>query len=253
MPALETIGEHWNDLSAVKSAMHWPAVDSEGEKRRVQYRVAEYVNRVAFEPGTEKLALPVDALQTLLFTPSWPTLTREVAQTTRLGIQAGEVLLSMFFMDRLQDRLPARGARGASLDKAFWIASAWAGQGAAWGDGVPMDKSTTKIKEAWSKYRGVAHLWAALRLNLVHPYAPARQVFDAAYFPRFLETAAFLQRFALEHKLMNRAKQGVTPLVAASEMWQLDLQVHRPREFPAELADDARIFDLLKRYASDKQ
>lgn len=249
MPAIETTGESPHDTLLVKAVMHWPA--SGDDTKRRQYYVAEFINGTAFEPGPPLMTLPVQTIQTLLFTPSWPDLVEQVKDRTRLGMQAGDVLLFMFLMDRLKDRLPRRGAAGASLDKAFAIASAWASKGNTWGDGVPIGKSKTNIKKAWAEFKSVSHLWAAFSMNTIAPYAPARQVFHPEYLPAFLETAAYLERFAKSYKLFSRETKRELPLVDADTAWALDTQRHRARMlFPDDLSvfDDAPFMSILKTY-----
>ncbi|RTL22776.1 MAG: hypothetical protein EKK52_05370 [Burkholderiales bacterium] len=248
MAEIATNGTLPHDSILIRALMKWPG-EGEEEGRR-QYYVTDFYRGVAYEPGPPQLLVSVEDIQKLLEAPSWPELVRQAKERTRRGMIAGDVLVSMYLMNLLRDRLPNRGAAGATLDKAFAIADEWARQGNAWGDGVPLAKMT-KIKAAWLEFRPVAHLWAAVSMNQVFPYAPAREIFHPNYINAFFRAAAYFQRFGMSFTIPNKSNRSNIPLLDPSTTWALNTGRHPPAAPPIEdlsVFEDSPMLAILRRY-----
>jgi hypothetical protein len=251
MPLIETSGDWPEDLIRVRSVMHWPGPDD--EEARHQFFVVEAVRAYLSDHNAPSIELPVSTIQTLLAAPSTEELKKQRAKSTKTGMLAGMVLIFMFLMDRYSERLPSTGAAGASLNKAFTLTAGWASDGTTWGDGSPMPRSDKTVQHAWRDFGSVAHLWAALEMNRITPYGPKNELTAPEHFPSVLETAAYLQTFAKEHLIDNKAGKSKEPLLDPSKAWLLDTRRHEPK-MRFHHADDA--FDnapwrvMLRQYRS---
>ena len=228
MPILQCEGLMPNDATHVRSVMHWPELESVDPRR---YFVAAELTNMRYRDAERGLLAPCSAglLQDLIDAPSWQVLSREVGERTKPGLLAGHVLLAVFFTDLWKASLPMRGAKEASLSRGFTVVDYWAKtETGIWGTGERMPKKT-KIKEAWKEYRDVAHLWAAVAMNNVFPYAPRREIFSIDHFPRFMETAAYLQCFATTFQLERKSKAVAETLLDARSSWLVDLDQFRPK------------------------
>jgi len=239
------------DLINTRCALLFPG--AEEEARRRQYYAADLANGTFYEPGPEIICWQVDQLQALLEAPSWQELRREATERTKRALLAGYIFTFMFLLRLLQDRLPNRGEKGASLAKAKFIVREWALQEGVYGDGTPIPTSEKFIRDCWNDYRDVAHLWAAMEMNRVAEYAPFRQILHPAYADKFFETAAYLQEFGLAHRLRNKAAKVQDTLLNPHTCWRIDIERYRPRILlPVDPAvfDDAPFMPILRRYAA---
>ena len=222
---IKTGGSFPEDSILVRATMLWP----DDRERWRHYCAVDYANRFVHEDDSPEICQwPASLIRSLLEAPSRSQVKRDTAQATKRGIIAGYIFVFMYLMDLRRDRLPDRGAKGASLSKAKFLAQKKAQSGTSYGDGTKLFTSDTTIEQCWQDYRSVAHLWAAGLMNKFVPYA-GRRLTDPVHFPRFLQTAAFMQQFGTTHKLDNRSKTSPETLLVAANTWLIDLQEYPPK------------------------
>ena len=145
MPLFATEGIFPNDTINLRAVMLWP----HDVERRRHYYAADYANGFVYEADRSANYLWRAALiQDLLEAPSWSDLKQISAKCTKRAIVAGYIFTFMFLMDKLKENLPRRGAKGASISKALFLAQQWAKQGATYGDGTKMLASETMVVDA---------------------------------------------------------------------------------------------------------
>jgi hypothetical protein len=251
MPRIETEGAHARDSIHVQSIMLWP--DEAHAARRAQFVAVTYARQLRRDAIVdEELTLPGRLVDALIDAPSWAATLEEARELTRRATIAGDVFMVMYIMDRWKDRLPKRGASGASLSKAIFAIATWA-RNATYGDGVSLVASEKSVKDCWRDYRDVAHLWGARAMN--RAFAGADDVFTAWQLPQLLEAAAYLQLFATTFSLDSKSAREPETLLSPDTAWTLDVSQHRPRLItPTDPAvfDDAPFMGALRQYATAK-
>lgn len=245
---IKTGGIFPEDSILVRAIMLWP----DNVERRRHYCAIDYANRFAYEHNTSLKSLPASLIQALLEAPSKSQVERDTAQASKRAIIAGYVLVFMFLMDLLRDRLPDKwGAKGASLSKAKFLAQKMAQSGVKFGDGSRMFTSDTSIEKCWHDYRSVAHLWSVGVMNRIARFAPQRELTKQAHFHKFMQAATYMQMFGTRHKLDNRSKHSPEALLVADKTWLIDVNEFRPSLL---LPKDLSVFDnspfvvMLKKY-----
>lgn len=225
MPLLATSGDRAADAVAVYTAMCWP---HEPQLRR-QYQLHKRLLRQTGKlPGDELVQLTAEDIRTLLQSPPAAKLEDDAEEAAKQGYVAGDVLLSMYLMDRFSALLPPTGSKGASLSKAFWVAKCRADNGRRFGNGDEMPAATKTVQKRWTDFRGVAHFWAA-HAFLIKMW-PVEEVRSASFFPTFMSTASFFFDFGASFLVDNRGSKVPTPLLHES----VSLVVN-PRQYPARL------------------
>lgn len=149
-----------------------------------------------------------------------------VANSKRAFI-AGDILMTLYLMDRF--KLPE-----PSMNKALFVAMEFAKK-ATYGDGTRLNTSERMVRQCWTEYESVAHLWAAFRINQAYPYTD-----DPFIDPKFLEVAVGLYRFGTGF-VPARAKKKI-PVLDAQKCWAL------PDNVPASNLKSDRIPDRLLKY-----
>lgn len=228
--------------------MLWP---NDAHMRRLYYS-ADLANGCLYEAPPETLwHCDGHLLRSLLEAPSWVQIKVESAAQTKRAIVAGYVFTFMFVMDRARELLPNRGADGASLQKAFFLAERWAKEGATYGDGTHMLASSRSIKDCWREYRSVAHFWAAMEMNRAFQFAPPREILHTAHFHTFMRAAAYMQMFGTRHRLEGKSKKAAEVLSPPESTWLLDTVANRPAIMLPEdnaVFENAPIMLMLKSY-----
>lgn len=253
MPIFRTEGIFPNDTINLRAMMLWP----NSADRRRQYYAADYANGFVYEhDATAIYPWRASLIQALLEAPSWDDLKQESARCTRRAIVAGYVFTFMFLMDKMKDRLPPRGAKGASIAKAIFLAAKWGQQGATYGDGTTMYTSEKMVEECWKSYRDVAHFWAAMEMNRIAPIAPPREILHPNNFQGFMRAAAYMQMFGTTYVPDNRSKASPEFLLSLESAWLVDTDQYRPAiTFTDDLTvfDDAPFMVFLKSYKAPKR
>jgi hypothetical protein len=216
----------------VTSVMLWPGPDDLA--RRHQHVAVQLIrDETKHLRDNESFCLKVHMLRAAIDAPAPASVQKEVMDITKKAHLAGYVLLFNFVLRRWQDVLPKkRGASGASLNKAFFLIGEWANSGATFGDGHPIRASGGLVKQSWSVYRSVSHLWAAYIWN--NQFAEGDPVLrgSSALKPeglvQFLRTAAFFMSFGHTLKLDNRSGSASSTLLDPDDVWQIDFTAFPP-------------------------
>ena len=248
MPIFNTEGMFPHDSIKLRALMLWP---NDSEKRRL-YFAADYANGFVYKHDPSSV-FPWSAslIQALLEAPSWSELKNELKRQSKRALVAGYVFTFMFLMDHLKGRLPRRGAKGASISKALFLAEEWAKQGATFGDGTKMLASAKSVKDCWRDFRSVAHFWAAIELNRSFANAPQNKLFHPDHFHDFMRAIGYLQTFGVSFQLDNRSKQSPAFLISSDSDWLIDVDKNRPRIALPQNADvlfDTPFMKLLLKY-----
>lgn len=119
--------------------------------------------------------------------PNREALLDRAIEATRAGSVAGEIACYLYLM-RAYGYEP-------SMNKAIYLAEVY-GKKATYGDGKKLYTSERPIRNQWRKYKNVAHLWGAWRMQRFHPYLAERLApLSAEGFKDFLEVAKTIQDF----------------------------------------------------------
>jgi hypothetical protein len=167
--------------------------------------------------------------------PSRKDLRKAQADQTRRAMIAGDMLNSIYLMDRF--------GLNPSINRGVYAMQAYTAT-ASYADGSQMVKSATAIRECWNEFSSVAHFWAAIRINQSYPYTDQQGVFTPKGFPVFLEVAAGLHNFATTF-IPPRARPPV-PIVDAEKAWACPAGV-TPRKLSSTRFPDG-LEKLLKGY-----
>lgn len=162
----------------------------------------------------------------------------EVA-SIKAGIVAGDMLAALYLMHRF----PAvKEFAEPSIKKAVHVARVFA-KTERYGDDTRMNVSEAMIRDCWSRFKPVAHLWAAFRLNQAYSFTAERTVFSSG-FQVFLEVAAELFRFGCTFVPLRA--QPEKSILDSDDCWILPSEV-QPRILPMDSLPD-RLREILKSY-----
>ena len=157
------------------------------------------------------------------------------------GTTAGAVLIWLMQIDR--------DAPPASVNKAMVVLEEYL-QGATYADGSYRPRSLREIQKAWSEYKPVVHLWAALfalsfrEKNRATFDVDVLRSFFTELLPDFLAAAEHFLRFGADFHSPGQRK----PLLTCSEVWQLPQGVSLP-PFDITLPPLAdQTFKILQKY-----
>lgn len=148
-------------------------------------------------------------------------LTKQEGKRFWQGATAGAILMWLMQIDR--------DAPPASVNKAM-VALEDHRQEATYADGSHGPRSLREIQKAWSEYKPVAHLWAALfalQLRQKDPYVFDDDVVRSFFIeslPEFLAAAECFLRFGANFYSHGQRK----PLLTRSEVWHLPRGVSLP-------------------------
>ncbi|MBC7619249.1 MAG: hypothetical protein H7293_09750 [Candidatus Saccharibacteria bacterium] len=251
MPKIITQDKPVLDSKMVQSIMLWP----ESEEKRHHFLTVDSVKGILGSIESNGAEVwETSLIQSLLDAPSSQEILDQVRYCTKRAVIAGNVFNFMFFMDRLKDRLPPRGAKGASINKAIYLATQWAKTGATFGDGSKMLVSDRLVQECWQEYRSVAHLWAAYEINRIFPVSEMNQKFvHPENFQNFMEAGAYMQMFGTTHQMTKKSTKTAESLQSLDSIWAVDVQRFMPRIYmPSDLNlfNDAPFIAMLNAYKS---
>lgn len=212
----------------VKSIMNFPE-DKNKQDQHFAYLKTDFETRDALD--SEIFNVDAKTLKLILDTPSRNDLKLEITEATKQAIVAGDVLVAIYLMDKF-------GLSRPSLNKAFFVSQAFA-KNNTYGDGTPMAVSIRYVKERWSAFKSVAHLWGAWRLNMGYPIVDQTSLFSEE-FETFLGIAKELQDFGLRFIPLGAKPQ--LPIMQNDSVWLL------PDKIKAITLKSYRKPDLLIKY-----
>jgi len=223
MPTIILNGDS-HDPIRVRAIMHFPNDDG----LRNLYFVVDKIRNIVSKAKDDSKLIKVEAgdLRILVEGPDLARLDMASIEAIRSGIVAGDILATLYLMDRFSLEEP-------SLKKAVYVAHEFAKM-ERYGDGKRMNTSPKKIRACWQDFMSVAHLWAAFRLNQAYPYTSNRTDFSSG-FQSLLEVAAELLRFGFKFTPL-RSKSTVLDCL---QSWTL------PEAVPPKVLRTNRLPDLL--------
>jgi hypothetical protein len=208
MPVIHLNGDG-NDRHRLLAVMAYPKNE---RKRFIAYERALAAEAIENADDREVIEVSVMTLRALLDGPSRSEARRSHADAVRAGIVAGD-LLAMIYLLATVAKIPKM-----SVNKAVHAYLNWSATGATWRDGKSLPKSESVVRAAWSSHKNVSHLWGAMRMNRVYPFAEKRQEFGKAW-NTYLEIAAELLAFGLTFTPSHM--RSPTPILDAKDAWRL--------------------------------
>jgi hypothetical protein len=175
---------------------------------------------------------------TLLYAPSYSQILDDVGTCTKDATVAGYIMLALYMMWRLPEIQGARALGGVSLNKAFHFC-AYLGKERKWtyGDGSPLPGGVTKVKECWSAYKAVSHLWAAHAwLQAQDGKTKLSRSLDGL--APLLRAARHFEEFGLQEILDTKAAKRKDPVLPPN-LWTV------PPTYQSELKFDAKAEDYV--------
>lgn len=207
MPVLQLDGSA-NDFLWVRAVMNFPNDLSAAQSCFAVETVKAVTDG---DSDNEKRELDVRTLRLLLEAPSYSSLKQLIAESTKRATVAGDLLAVIYLMDRFKVARP-------SMNKAIFVAMEFA-KNSRYGDGTPLNKSEPMVIKCWNEFKGVAHLWAAFRLQQAYPYAPPKSQFSPEGFVSFLEVAQGLFQFGVSY--IPKGSKSKKPILDSQKCWCL--------------------------------
>jgi len=201
---------------------------------RIRTEIADDAPRARVDVGTFTLRLLIEA-------PSLADMKILVSECTKQAMVAGDVLAALYVMDRFKIPEP-------SMNKAVFCAQEYAKKAKTYGDGTPLAISEAKIRQYWSKYRSVAHFWAASRLEESYPFVQQDQLFSRGHFQKFLEVSQDIYFFGCAF-IPKRAKPQ-EPILKHGECWALPDEI-QPKQLSS-TKEPAHLMKYLQKYKAAK-
>lgn len=242
MPEL-ILTDHPHDIGWIRSVMLFPNNETL-RNQNYAVEVAKYevgnidcLTEKWIHSRTKELDIPISAecIKLLIEAPSDSELKIIRVERTKQGIVAGQILASLYLMDRLKLEEP-------SLNKAFFIAKEYAKR-AKYGDDSKLP-AESKIKQYWKEYLPVAHFWAALEINRAYPFvADQSDCFSEKGFTQFLQAAAGICDFGI--KFIPKRAKPKNPILDAEKCWILDSSIE-PLHLKSDIKPEKFIKSLRK-------
>ncbi|MDP2141622.1 MAG: hypothetical protein Q8L20_12505 [Gammaproteobacteria bacterium] len=248
MPEITLTG-HPNDIGWILSIMLFPNDEALRNQNyginvaKLELSKADERSEKWLSPQSESLepSLSTRKITTLLIdAPSDADFKKIRTERMKRGCIAGQVLTSLYLMDRFKWEEP-------SLHKAIYVTEKF-GKKTKYSDGSKLP-AESKIKEYWKEYKSVAHFWAALELNGSYTFVSDKyDCFSDKGFTQFLQVAAGIYDFGIEF-IPKRARPR-KPILDAEECWVLDSSI-RPVELQSDIKPD-NLINILKKYKAPK-
>lgn len=189
----------------------------------------------------EKREVDTRTLRLLLNAPSYADLKEQVAESTKRAIVAGDLLASIYLMDRFHVNRP-------SINKAIFIAGEYAKK-AKYGDSTRLAISEPMIRKCWNDFKPVAHLWAAFRVGMAYSFSPDHpNPLALENFKTFLGVAQGMYEFG--RKYIPKASRPINSILSGNNYWELPKTIPA-RHLQTEQMPDA-LMKFLKKYKAPK-
>ncbi len=250
MPKI-TLTDSPNDLGWVWSVMLFPNDEAlRNQNYAVEFTKLELekwdeLDEKRVSPKTKDSAnlieTNIEVLRLLIEAPADSAFKTLRTERIKQGIVAGNILGSLYVMDRF-------GLAEPSMNKAVDYAKKYAGK-AKYGDGSSMEVSEAKIREYWVEFKPVAHLWAAFQLNSVYSFSAESNVFSETDFLTFLQVAAGIYDFG--SKFIPKRAKVKKAFLDVEKCWILDSNVD-PLHLESEIKPEYLI-KFLKKYKAPKK
>jgi len=227
-------------LPRVQAVMYYPNSSQEQDQYITWFMANAEIDGM---PDSETINVDISTLKTLLNLRASQDIKNDVIKSFKEGMIAGDVLGALYLMVRFNlDPEPSMNKAIDAFDK---YASA-----TKFGDGTPIPHSDKSVKKYWKKFKTVAHLWAAYRINQSFPYiAKQEDIFiSRENLLMFLGVAKELLLFGTKFtpKRPKLNKTIMEPTMKLTECFQIPDEI---KPIPLNI-NTANSPDLLKHYLS---
>lgn len=233
MPEIALLGTP-DDRGWVRSVMFFP--NDEPLREFVFARMSAEAQVQELDAAT-LVTLRAGTIRSLLHAPSFKEFDPIKRQAAQAGFIAGDLLVMVYLMAQVA-KTPK-----PSVNKAIYAYSNLSKLGGRWGDGRPLPRSESAIREAWSSHKSVSHLWGALRINEGYPFADREDVFGVGW-DNFLGVAAGLLEFGCNFVPQNLKRPA--PTLDKDHCWSLPATILPQRLVTSRMPHG--LLDLLKGY-----
>jgi hypothetical protein len=196
--------------------------------------------------------VPAWMIEGLINAPGRLTLNADATLKAKQGCIAGYVLQVFFLMWKYPQIMGGKSRGGASLNKAIKAMQGAAKSGFTFGDGEAFPTSETAIRKAWTRFKDVAHLYAALEWrNHVAPDTNRTQI-EPPNHGDFFNTALYFQKLGLEPIALNTGAREKVACLDASTVWRVPEETYSPRIFASDTAEpylDSPVAKALIKYS----
>jgi hypothetical protein len=220
----------------IQAVMHFPRDEF---LRESWYAVHSVSGRLHGAKQGERFEIGADTLKLLIDAPSFEVLKTETVKAVKGGVIAGDLLASIYLMDRF-------GLPEPSMRKARHIAQRFNAE-ASYGDETKMLRSKRSVQNAWRQFESVAHLWAAYRINLAYEYSAPDEIF-LENVETFLGVSAAMLKFGSAF-VPFRAKPK-EPVIKSKDVWRIDESIAPIELHGGEFPDGLE--QLLKDYDANE-
>jgi len=180
-------GGVYADMARTYGLMLWPNMDKEERNKlttKMSYTEHQDHSQIDFENDT----FGADLSKILEETPKKERLEKMVLDQAKKGLLAGDVLLQLFLLDN-------HGVERPTLEKAKYMVSTM-GVDKKFINGSKYSRHVRNIEKHIASFRSVIPLWAAIQMNLHHPYTEHKEIFnEPKSHYKFLQVAALLREF----------------------------------------------------------
>ena len=217
----------------------------EDEDRQRQYVLNKKYTVLAdsLEENNRLTPISGSVLKSILNQPPIDALFSEMIEAYRKGIVAGDILMSIYLMDKFMVTTEPSLKKAVYLLKDLYISKKFL-------NGKPYPRSTATITNSWNKFRLSAPIWAAIRLNMSYRYCtPGEEFSSEENLDLTLKVAADIFKFACK----SVTKHGTTskPLLDPNDCILSDYYLSNSLSLMATKARKPDVLiNILKGYAA---
>ena len=185
-----------------------------------------------------KIEFDAQTIEILINAPSRKELTQKAAEAIKRAIYAGDILATIYLMDRFKAADPAFNR--PSMNKAIEFTKQFGLQN-RFGDGEKMYYSEKKVRDCWEEFKTVAHFWAAHRISQSYNINKGENFESLETLRKFLAVAKRLFEFGTS--FIPKGARPQIPILSEKSAWIIPNGI-----MPLELVSD-RVPDQLLKYA----
>lgn len=223
------------DPGLVMTAMLFP---NDSTLREQYFTMNHAANSIQGMADDIKIEIDAQTIEILINAPSQKELKLKAAEATKRAIYAGDILGTIYLMDRFKTSAPAFSR--PSMNKAIEFAKQFGLQN-RFGDGEQMYYSEKKVRDCWEEFKTVAHFWAAHRISQNYNISKGDNFESLENLHKFLAVAKRLFEFGTS--FIPKGAMPQVPILSEKSAWTIPKEI-----MPLELVSD-RVPDQLLKYA----
>jgi hypothetical protein len=225
-----------SDRNWILSVMDFPRDE---RTRQTAYAIRSIEEATVSADDGDSFAINPKSLELVLTAAKSTGIGAELNTAVKGGTVTGDCIAILYTLNRFRDYFGQ-----PSLSQTIYLAKCFAID-MTYGDGKPVPKSESKIRECISEYRSVAHLWGAYRMNMITPiFTDGDWLARPEAFEGFLGVAGTLQDFGCNFPLPD--PNGSRFLLDSHDIWRIPSEV--PRLAPPWKSPPQQFIELLKKY-----